>query len=129
MDQPQDKYLKLQSDDLKQSLHPNGQKKLLELGRAMMSGARTLLLDEPAAGVNRTLLATLRDDLKRLHQEGYTCLVIEHDMDFIGDLCDPIYVMAEGRVLMKGNMQEIRANTQVQEAYLGGAALKAERTA
>jgi branched-chain amino acid transport system ATP-binding protein len=106
-----------------------GQKKLLELGRAMMSGARTLLLDEPAAGVNRTLLATLRDDLKRLHQEGYTCLVIEHDMDFIGDLCDPIYVMAEGRVLMKGNMEEIRANTQVQEAYLGGAALKVERTA
>lgn len=106
-----------------------GQKKLLELGRAMMSGARTLLLDEPAAGVNRTLLATLRDDLKRLHQEGYTCLVIEHDMDFIGDLCDPIYVMAEGRVLMKGTMQDIRANSQVQEAYLGGAAIKEERAA
>ena len=106
-----------------------GQKKLLELGRAMMSGARTILLDEPAAGVNRTLLATLRDDLKRLHREGYTCLVIEHDMDFIGDLCDPIYVMAEGRVLMKGTMAEIRANPQVQEAYLGGAALKQERVA
>jgi branched-chain amino acid transport system ATP-binding protein len=98
-----------------------GQKKLLELGRAMMSGARTLLLDEPAAGVNRTLLGTLREDLARLHREGYTCLVIEHDMDFIGDLCDPIYVMAEGRVLMRGTMAEIRANREVQEAYLGGA--------
>ena len=106
-----------------------GQKKLLELGRAMMSGARTILLDEPAAGVNRTLLATLRDDLKRLHREGYTCLVIEHDMDFIGDLCDPIYVMAEGRVLMKGTMAQIRADERVQEAYLGGAALKKERAA
>lgn len=106
-----------------------GQKKLLELGRAMMSGARTLLLDEPAAGVNRTLLATLRDDLKRLHREGYTCLVIEHDMEFIGDLCDPIHVMAEGRVLMKGTMAEIRANPLVQEAYLGGAALKSEGAA
>ena len=100
-----------------------GQKKLLELGRAMMSGAKTLLLDEPAAGVNRTLLATLRDDLKRLHREGYTCLVIEHDMDFIGDLCDPIYVMAQGTVLMKGSIAEIRADARVQEAYLGGAVI------
>ncbi|MFM8767353.1 MAG: ABC transporter ATP-binding protein [Rubrivivax sp.] len=106
-----------------------GQKKLLELGRATMTGARTLLLAEPAAGVNRTLLGTLREDLKRLHREGYTCLVIEHDMDFIGDLCDPIHVMAEGRVLMKGTMEEIRANPMVQEAYLGGATLKPEASA
>jgi branched-chain amino acid transport system ATP-binding protein len=100
-----------------------GQKKLLELGRAMMSGAKTLLLDEPAAGVNRTLLATLRDDLKRLHREGYTCLVIEHDMDFIGDLCDPIYVMAQGTVLMKGSIADIRADARVQDAYLGGSVI------
>jgi branched-chain amino acid transport system ATP-binding protein len=97
-----------------------GQKKLLELGRAMMSGARTILLDEPAAGVNRTLLGTLREDLQRLHREGYTFLVIEHDMDFIGALCDSIYVMAEGRVLMKGSIDEIRADPRVREAYLGG---------
>jgi len=96
-----------------------GQKKLVELGRAIMSGARTILLDEPAAGVNRTLLATLTADIRRLHEEGYTFLLIEHDMDMIAALCDPIYVMAEGRLLAQGTMAEIRANPAVREAYLG----------
>jgi branched-chain amino acid transport system ATP-binding protein len=96
-----------------------GQKKLVELGRAIMSGAKTILLDEPAAGVNRTLLATLTADIKRLHAEGYTFLLIEHDMDMIAALCDPIYVMAEGRLLAKGTMAEIRADAAVREAYLG----------
>jgi branched-chain amino acid transport system ATP-binding protein len=96
-----------------------GQKKLLELGRAIMSGARTILLDEPAAGVNRTLLATLDVHIRALNAVGYTFLVIEHDLDFVGTLCAPIHVMAAGRILMTGTMAEIRANADVQEAYLG----------
>ncbi len=98
-----------------------GQKKLLELGRTMMTDARVVLLDEPGAGVNRTLLAHLADDIQRLHRErGYTFCIIEHDMDLIARLCDPVVVMAEGRVLGQGTMAEIRANPQVREAYLGG---------
>jgi branched-chain amino acid transport system ATP-binding protein len=96
-----------------------GQKKLLELGRAIMSGARTILLDEPAAGVNRTLLATLDAHIRALNRLGYTFLVIEHDLDFVGTLCAPIHVMAAGRILMTGTMAEIRASPAVQEAYLG----------
>jgi branched-chain amino acid transport system ATP-binding protein len=96
-----------------------GQKKLLELGRAIMSGARTILLDEPAAGVNRTLLATLDVHIRALNKLGYTFLVIEHDLDFVGTLCAPIHVMAAGRILMSGTMAEIRASEAVQEAYLG----------
>jgi branched-chain amino acid transport system ATP-binding protein len=96
-----------------------GQKKLLELGRAIMSGARTILLDEPAAGINRTLLATLDAHIRALNKVGYTFLVIEHDLDFVGTLCAPIHVMAAGRILMSGTMAEIRASAAVQEAYLG----------
>ena len=97
-----------------------GQKKLLELGRTMMVDARIVFLDEVGAGVNRTLLNTIADAIKRLNKErGYTFCVIEHDMDFIGRLCDPVIVMAEGRVLAEGTMAEIKANDQVIEAYLG----------
>ncbi|MHA1538434.1 MAG: ABC transporter ATP-binding protein [Alphaproteobacteria bacterium] len=97
-----------------------GQKKLLELGRTMMTEAKIVLLDEIGAGVNRTLLASLATDIERLNREhGYTFCVIEHDMDLIGRLCDPVIVMAEGSVLTTGTMAEIRANEQVIEAYLG----------
>jgi branched-chain amino acid transport system ATP-binding protein len=96
-----------------------GQKKLLELGRAIMSGARTVLLDEPAAGVNRTLLAALAARIRALNAAGYTFLVIEHDLEFVGALCAPIHVMAQGKVLMTGAMAQIRANRDVREAYLG----------
>ena len=97
-----------------------GQKKLLELGRTMMVDARIVFLDEVGAGVNRTLLNTIGDAIIRLNQErGYTFVVIEHDMDFIGRLCDPVIVMAEGHVLAKGTIDEIKANEQVIEAYLG----------
>jgi len=100
-----------------------GQKKLLELGRTMMTDAKVVLLDEPGAGVNRTLLASLAEDIKRLHRErGYTFCIIEHDMDFVAALCDPVVVMAEGHVLAQGSMSEIRANEAVLEAYLGGGA-------
>ena len=97
-----------------------GQKKLLELGRTMMVDAKIVFLDEVGAGVNRTLLNTIADAIVRLNKErGYTFCVIEHDMDFIGRLCDPVIVMAEGKVLAEGTIDEIKANEQVIEAYLG----------
>ena len=97
-----------------------GQKKLLELGRTMMVDAKIVFLDEVGAGVNRTLLNTIGDAIIRLNKErGYTFCVIEHDMDFIDKLCDPVIVMAEGAVLAEGTLAEIKANEQVIEAYLG----------
>ncbi len=97
-----------------------GQKKLLELGRTMMVEAKVVFLDEVGAGVNRTLLNTIGDAIVRLNKErGYTFCVIEHDMDFIGRLCDPVIVMAEGKVLAKGSADSIMQNEAVIEAYLG----------
>ncbi len=97
-----------------------GQKKLLELGRTMMVDAKVVLLDEVAAGVNRTLLQDLAANIERMNRElGYTFFVIEHDMDLIGRLCDPVIVMAQGEVIAQGPMAEIRANPQIIEAYFG----------
>lgn len=97
-----------------------GQKKLLDLGRTMMTDARVVLLDEPGAGVNRTLLGAITTAIRRLNEErGYTFCLIEHDMDVIAELCDPIIVMAQGSVLTRGSMADIRANPAVREAYLG----------
>ena len=97
-----------------------GQKKLLELGRTMMVDAKVVFLDEVGAGVNRTLLATIGDAIQRLNSErGYTFCMIEHDMDFIGRLCDPVICMAEGKVLAEGTIEEIKSNEEVIEAYLG----------
>lgn len=97
-----------------------GQKKLLELGRTMMVEAKIVFLDEVGAGVNRTLLNTIGDAIVRLNRErGYTFCVIEHDMDFIARLCDPVIVMAEGKVLARGTSAEIMKNEAVIEAYLG----------
>ncbi|RJE85262.1 ABC transporter ATP-binding protein [Paracoccus onubensis] len=97
-----------------------GQKKLLELGRTMMVDAKVVFLDEVGAGVNRTLLGTIGDAIVRLNKErGYTFCVIEHDMDFIAKLCDPVIVMAEGKVLATGASDEIMQNEAVIEAYLG----------
>ena len=97
-----------------------GQKKLLELGRTMMVDAKIVFLDEVGAGVNRTLLNTIGDAILRLNAErGYTFVVIEHDMDFIGRICDPVIVMAEGKVLAEGTLAEIKADERVIEAYLG----------
>jgi branched-chain amino acid transport system ATP-binding protein len=97
-----------------------GQKKLLELGRTMMVDARIVFLDEVGAGVNRTLLNTIGDAILRLNRErGYTFCMIEHDMEFIGRLCETVIVMAEGKVLAQGTIDEIKTNDQVIEAYLG----------
>ena len=97
-----------------------GQKKLLELGRTMMVDAKIVFLDEVGAGVNRTLLNTIGDAILRLNRErGYTFCMIEHDMDFIGRLCDPVIVMAEGTVLAQGTAAEVKDDERVIEAYLG----------
>ena len=97
-----------------------GQKKLLELGRTMMVDAKIVFLDEVGAGVNRTLLNTIGDAILRLNKErGYTFCMIEHDMEFISRLCDPVICMAEGRVLATGTAEEIKNNDEVIEAYLG----------
>lgn len=98
-----------------------GQKKLLELARTMMVSPKVVLLDEPGAGVNRTLLRRLAGSIERLCQEmGTTFLVIEHDMDFIMRLCTPVIVMSEGRKLMEGTPSEVQQDQQVLDAYLGG---------
>lgn len=98
-----------------------GQKKLLELGRTMMVDAKVVLLDEVGAGVNRTLLGSIGDAIIRLNKEfGYTFCMIEHDMDFISRLCNPVIVMAEGTVMTQGTAEEVKANEEVIEAYLGG---------
>ena len=97
-----------------------GQKKLLELGRTMMTDAKIVFLDEVGAGVNRTLLHQIGDSILRLNREfGYTFCMIEHDMQFIARMCDPVIVMAQGRVLAKGSAVQVQANEDVIDAYLG----------
>jgi len=97
-----------------------GQKKLLELGRTMMVDAKIVLLDEVGAGVNRALLKDIGSAILRLNKEkGYTFCMIEHDMDFISRLCDPVIVMSEGSVLFQGSSNEVKNNEQVIESYLG----------
>ena len=91
-----------------------------ELGRTMMVDAKIVFLDEVGAGVNRTLLGHIGDAILRLNEEKkYTFCMIEHDMEFISRLCDPVIVMAEGGVLATGTAAEVRANEDVIEAYLG----------
>lgn len=97
-----------------------GQKKLLELGRTMMVDAKIVFLDEVGAGVNRTLLREIGDAIIKLNEDkGYTFCMIEHDMEFIGRMCDPVICMAEGAVLAEGSAAEVQNNEDVIEAYLG----------
>ena len=97
-----------------------GQKKLLELGRTMMVDAKLVLLDEVGAGVNRSLLKDLGTAILKLNKEkNYTFCMIEHDMDFISRMCDPVIVMAEGSVLFEGKSEEVKKNERVIESYLG----------
>ncbi len=104
-----------------------GQKKLLELGRTMMTNAKLVLLDEPAAGVNRTLLRKLEEKIQILNRErGYTFILIEHDMEMIEKLCHPVVCMAEGRVLIEGDFHMVRSDPRVLEAYLGETAAARE---
>ncbi len=98
-----------------------GQKKLVELGRALMRDPKIVLLDEIGAGINRTLLAKLSDKIKLLNQErGLTFCLIEHDLDYVSKLCDYVVVMAQGAVLTEGSVPEVRRDERVIEAYFGG---------
>lgn len=96
-----------------------GQKKLLEIGRALMAAPKLLLLDEPVAGVNPTLAREISEHLRALVADGISVLLIEHHMDTIAALCDPVIVMAEGRHLRQGSFTELAADAVVQEAYMG----------
>ncbi|HEX6971303.1 MAG TPA: ATP-binding cassette domain-containing protein, partial [Limnochordia bacterium] len=96
-----------------------GQKKLLELARGLAAEPALFLLDEPAAGVNPTLLARIAEHIQTLRQRGVTFLIIEHNMEFVMRLCDRVIVMANGSVLADGPPAAVRTNRAVIEAYLG----------
>ena len=118
----------LNLDQLAESLAgeiSGGQKKLLELGRTLMVDGKVILLDEIAAGVNRTLLREITDRIRELNAERHlTFCIIEHDMDFIAELCDHVIVMTEGRVLTEGQMVDLRQDERVIDAYFGGGKFK-----
>ena len=99
-----------------------GQLKLLELGRALMSDPKVILLDEPAAGVNPTLLEEIIDRIRDIHRQGVTFLIIEHNMELVMRLCSSILVMAEGGILMRGSPEKIRSDPRLIDAFLGGGA-------
>lgn len=96
-----------------------GQKKLVELGRALLGHPKMLLLDEPMAGVNPSLAVELAELLLKIRERGVTMLVIEHNMEFVGRLCDHVVVLASGKVLAEGSFDDIRSDEFVQSAYLG----------
>ena len=97
-----------------------GQRKLLELARALLTDPDVLLLDEPFAGVNPSLEKRLLEHIHELREQGYTFLLVEHDMDLIMDNCERVIVLHQGRILTEGTPAEIQANEEVIEAYLGG---------
>ncbi len=96
-----------------------GQKKLMEFAATLMTEPRLILLDEPAGGINPTLLESIKDRIQELNQRGLTFLIVEHNMDVVMNLCDPVIVMAYGSVLAEGTPGAIQDNERVLEAYLG----------
>lgn len=98
-----------------------GQRKLLELARAMVADPRLVLLDEPAAGVNPALLEKIIDRIAEINRRGTSFLIVEHNMDMVMRLCHPIAVMAQGKLIAFGDADSVRRNPTVVEAYLGGA--------
>jgi branched-chain amino acid transport system ATP-binding protein len=99
-----------------------GQKKLLELGRALMTGARLILLDEPFAGVNPVLIEELSERIRELNADGVGFLIIEHDLGALTRLASILHVMDRGRLIASGGAEEVLARPDVREAYIGGAA-------
>ncbi len=97
-----------------------GQRKLLELARVMVAQPRLVLLDEPGAGVNPALLEQITERIRTLNRQGVSFLIIEHNMDLVASMCDPVMVMAQGELLVSGSAQAVLADERVVEAYLGG---------
>ncbi len=104
------------------SVLSGGQRKLLELARVLMAEPRLVLLDEPAAGVNPTLLETIIERIRELHARGISFLIVEHNLDLVARLCGEVHVMAGGRLLASGPPEAVTRDARVIEAYLGGAA-------
>jgi ABC-type branched-subunit amino acid transport system ATPase component len=98
-----------------------GQQKLLELARVLMIDPKMILLDEPAAGVNPTLMESLVEKIQVLHARGVTFLIIEHNMELVMRVCHPIVAMAQGKVIFQGSADEIQQHPEVLDAYLGAA--------
>ncbi len=96
-----------------------GQKKLMDLAAALMAKPSIILLDEPAGGINPALLDVIIDRVQKLREQGMTFLIVEHNMDVVMSICDPVVVMAYGKVLAEGSPTDIQANDNVLEAYLG----------
>ena len=96
-----------------------GQKKLLELGRALMAEPKLIMLDEPAAGINPTLARRLAEHILALKARGLTFLVIEHNMGLVAALCDHVVVLVQGKPFAQGRFSDLRADPRVQEAYMG----------
>jgi neutral amino acid transport system ATP-binding protein len=96
-----------------------GQRKLLEIARALMTDPKLILLDEPAAGVNPTLIGQICEHILNWNRQGITFLIIEHNMDLVMSLCHHVWVLAEGTNLADGTPEEIQKNSEVLEAYLG----------
>jgi branched-chain amino acid transport system ATP-binding protein/neutral amino acid transport system ATP-binding protein len=105
--------------DNKAAALSGGQKKLLEIGRALMTRPKLILLDEPVAGVNPTLARQIGERLREIVADGISLLLIEHQMDMIARLCDHVIVMADGRRLTEGSFASVSADVSVQEAYMG----------
>ncbi len=99
-----------------------GQMKLLELARVLMGDPQLILLDEPAAGVNPTLTGTLIEKIEELNRQGKTFVIIEHDMDFVMQHCNPVIALAEGKIVFQGSPEEALANPVLLDAYLGAQA-------
>jgi ABC-type branched-subunit amino acid transport system ATPase component len=96
-----------------------GQKKLLELGRALMAEPKLIMLDEPAAGINPTLARRLGEHILALKGRGITFLIIEHNMGLVAALCDHVVVLVQGKPFAQGRFADLRGDPRVQEAYMG----------
>ncbi|MBV8169411.1 MAG: ABC transporter ATP-binding protein, partial [Alphaproteobacteria bacterium] len=99
-----------------------GQQRLLELARVLMAAPKLILLDEPAAGVNPALIAVLIEKILALRDQGVSFLIVEHNMDLVMEICDPILVMTQGRLILEGDADTVRRDPRVIDAYLGGTA-------
>ncbi|TAM91215.1 MAG: ABC transporter ATP-binding protein [Jatrophihabitans sp.] len=110
----------LDKEDSYASELSGGQRKLVEIGRALMARPKMLLLDEPMAGVNRSLARHIEDALNNLRHEGLTLLLVEHELGSVERLCDRVIVMAQGRQIADGDMGQLRSRREVLDAYLGG---------